>query len=432
MSIAGAFIVGFPLAAVLDAKYGLRGPLFAAAAAGLLNFLVIVFLTPESLPRSARAAKLDLRSANPLGALRHIFGTSPLLRRCALGFGLAWLGNMCVNSQFGNYANHLFKWGPQESAPVLVLIGLMIGLAPPALIPRLGLKRSILAGGAVYSAGLLAIAFARTPGALARATVARGAQPLARTLLFTRTRRSLTRSHDGTLPRSHRPHSHSHAATATQPQPGSRRPRSHSPRSHSHAAAVPSKRSCGPDCATEVGAPLPFTHPSTPHHTPFTLNLARSSSIHTPMHNTFTLSWALLVHSHTHPHPIHTPFTFNLARSSSIHTPMHNTFTLRWALLFHSRTFHPHSGGHGPLHGDRLHRHPRAHLIHGRAGVQHCGPEGAGKNGAGRGRESEGGGQGGQREGVGGRGEGVGGRGYGGSRGVGRGPRRSQRAESAC
>mmetsp|Transcript_43267 Transcript_43267/g.144106 ORF Transcript_43267/g.144106 Transcript_43267/m.144106 type:complete len:173 (+) Transcript_43267:1-519(+) len=45
-------------------------------------------------------------------------------------------------------------------------MGLMLGAAPAALIPRLGLRKSMQTGGVVYAAGLLAIAFARTPAAL--------------------------------------------------------------------------------------------------------------------------------------------------------------------------------------------------------------------------------------------------------------------------
>ena len=83
---AGAFILGFPLSAILDAKYGLRAPLYAAAAAGLvalaaldlrrgarlftpaevrtgvLNFVVIALLVPESLPAPAHRMRL---SASP-------------------------------------------------------------------------------------------------------------------------------------------------------------------------------------------------------------------------------------------------------------------------------------------------------------------------------------------------------------------------------
>ena len=50
--MAGAFILGFPLSAVIQEKFGYSAPMKAAAAVGLLNFLIIVFLTPESLPAS--------------------------------------------------------------------------------------------------------------------------------------------------------------------------------------------------------------------------------------------------------------------------------------------------------------------------------------------------------------------------------------------
>ena len=107
--------------------------------------------------------KLDLRSANPLGALNLLLGRPGIMRGSAAAYFLVWLGNACINSQFGNYVNHLFGWGPEQSAPLLVLVGLMIAMAPPALVPRLGLRWSILLGGGVYSAGLIGTAFARTP-----------------------------------------------------------------------------------------------------------------------------------------------------------------------------------------------------------------------------------------------------------------------------
>ena len=73
LSVAGAFVLGIPISALLSAKYGLRVPMFAAAAVGVINFLLIVFITPESLPASQRAhAKVDLASANPLGEMRRL------------------------------------------------------------------------------------------------------------------------------------------------------------------------------------------------------------------------------------------------------------------------------------------------------------------------------------------------------------------------
>ena len=195
LSVAGAFILGFPLSAVLAAKYGLRAPMYAASAVGVLNAAIALFLTPESLPKAQRSnarpaaqpnhrsrplarasrnagptrplppgrRRLDLASANPLGALRRLFAKTPLLRGSASAFFLVWFSNACINSQFGNYVNHLFGWGPQESAPLLVLVGLMIAIAPPVLVPRLGLRRSIELGALTYATGLLAVGVSRVP-----------------------------------------------------------------------------------------------------------------------------------------------------------------------------------------------------------------------------------------------------------------------------
>ena len=80
-----------------------------------------------------QSKKLDLRSANPLGALNLLLGRSGVLRGSAAAYFLVWLGNACINSQFGNYVNHLFGWGPQESAPLLVPAGTTLkpGTEPP-------------------------------------------------------------------------------------------------------------------------------------------------------------------------------------------------------------------------------------------------------------------------------------------------------------
>lgn len=86
---------------------------------------------------------LPLAQANPLGALRLLFGKTGLMRGSAAAFFLVWFSNACINSQFGNYVNHLFGWGPQESAPLLVLVGVMLAIAPRVLVPRLGLKHSV-------------------------------------------------------------------------------------------------------------------------------------------------------------------------------------------------------------------------------------------------------------------------------------------------
>lgn len=166
VSVAGAFILGFPLSAILSAQYGLRAPMYVAAAIGFVNFLIALFLTPESLPKAQRKPKLDVARSNPVGALQRLFRGTPLLRGCTATFALLWLANTCINSQFGNYVNYLFGWGPQESAPLLMLIGVMFLLAPATLVPRLGLKHSIEYGMALFGAGLLFTGLSTTPKAV--------------------------------------------------------------------------------------------------------------------------------------------------------------------------------------------------------------------------------------------------------------------------
>ena len=82
--------------------------------------------------------KLDLRSANPLGALNLLLGRPGIMRGSAVAYFLVWLGNACINSQFGNYVNHLFGWGPQESAPLLVPAASDPQTRTRALAPSLG------------------------------------------------------------------------------------------------------------------------------------------------------------------------------------------------------------------------------------------------------------------------------------------------------
>ena len=65
ISIAGAFIVGIPISAILSQKVGLRAPVYLAAAVQVLNFGLIALVTPESNPASARKGRrLNLREAN--------------------------------------------------------------------------------------------------------------------------------------------------------------------------------------------------------------------------------------------------------------------------------------------------------------------------------------------------------------------------------
>ena len=85
LSIGGAFILAFPIGGILGKQLGPRVPVLLGAAVQLLNLLLILFVTPESNTRAMRAGRtLDLREANPLGALRKLFNPNPSHRPLTL------------------------------------------------------------------------------------------------------------------------------------------------------------------------------------------------------------------------------------------------------------------------------------------------------------------------------------------------------------
>ena len=86
LAIGGAFIVGGPLGGVLGKKIGARAVMKGAAGLQLLSFAILMLFTPESLADETREeATLDLKEANPFGALKLLFGGAPLLRGVATG-----------------------------------------------------------------------------------------------------------------------------------------------------------------------------------------------------------------------------------------------------------------------------------------------------------------------------------------------------------
>ena len=112
-------------------------PLRVAAGLQLLNFLLIVLVTPESNPRAKRAGRsIDWREANPLGSLWKLFGHAPVLRNAAAMYGLVSLARNALDAQFVNYASIRFGWSQQQTGPVMVIVGLMLAIAPQLLVPR--------------------------------------------------------------------------------------------------------------------------------------------------------------------------------------------------------------------------------------------------------------------------------------------------------
>lgn len=150
--LGGAFGIGFIIGPALGGFLGgidLRLPFWVAAGLALTNFMYGFFILPESLPPERRAARFELRSANPLGSLK-------MLRRHREIFGLSvvmflfYLAHYVLQTVFVLYADYRYGWGPQAVGYVLALVGACDGSVQMFLTGRLarrfGERRVLIAG----------------------------------------------------------------------------------------------------------------------------------------------------------------------------------------------------------------------------------------------------------------------------------------------
>eukprot|EP00531_Pseudo-nitzschia_arenysensis_P003676 CAMPEP_0116153796 /NCGR_PEP_ID=MMETSP0329-20121206/21436_1 /TAXON_ID=697910 /ORGANISM="Pseudo-nitzschia arenysensis, Strain B593" /LENGTH=499 /DNA_ID=CAMNT_0003650729 /DNA_START=223 /DNA_END=1722 /DNA_ORIENTATION=- len=187
ISIGGAFVFAFPIGGMLGAKFGPKLPILMAAGFQIVNGLLAVFLTPESNPRaipnkskrnsttssSSPKPKIDLSEVNPIRGLQNLlgigatdgFGTSSqsLLRTASLAYFCLSLARNSLDAQFVNYSNIRFGWSQAQSGPVLVMVGMMMGIVPRILVPLLGLQKCIHYGLLILGVGLSTSGLAPTP-----------------------------------------------------------------------------------------------------------------------------------------------------------------------------------------------------------------------------------------------------------------------------
>ncbi|KAJ8603375.1 hypothetical protein CTAYLR_004276 [Chrysophaeum taylorii] len=159
LSAAGAFVLGFPLAGIL-ARKSLRLPMWIACGIQLMNCLLALFVTPESVKAKLPLRNFDAKKSNPVAALALLGQTAKF---ASLAFAFAWMANLALNTTFVNYVNKAFGWGPQQAGPLLVVVGFTLAMFPRFAVPRLGLAKSITLGALVYAAGYVAIGACATP-----------------------------------------------------------------------------------------------------------------------------------------------------------------------------------------------------------------------------------------------------------------------------
>jgi DHA1 family tetracycline resistance protein-like MFS transporter len=163
--IGAAFGIGFiigPMLGGILGEFGHKLPFIVAASLALLNALYGYFVLPESLAPANRR-DFDWKRSNPLSSLLHL-KSYPAVSGLVFSLFFIYLGSHAVQSNW-SYANiEKFKWSPKTIGLSLAMVGLLVGLVQGLLIrfinPKLGDKKSVYYGIALYALGLTLFAFA--------------------------------------------------------------------------------------------------------------------------------------------------------------------------------------------------------------------------------------------------------------------------------
>jgi DHA1 family tetracycline resistance protein-like MFS transporter len=141
------FITGPAIGGVLG-SIDLRLPFVVAAGLSLADFAFAYFALPESLAAENRKA-LNLRHANPVGALREIGRYSSVLGLMAI-FVMATFANRVAEMTWVLFTSYRFDWGPQQIGLSLAMVGVMFVVGQAGLVrvvvPRVGERRAVLIG----------------------------------------------------------------------------------------------------------------------------------------------------------------------------------------------------------------------------------------------------------------------------------------------
>jgi DHA1 family tetracycline resistance protein-like MFS transporter len=155
------FIIG-PLIGGMLGPYGARVPFVAAAVLTLVNWLYGFFVLPESLAPANRR-QIDWRRANPVGALAHL-NRYPVIMGLVASLVLVYIAAHAVQSNWSYYTMEKFQWDERMVGISLTVVGVASALVQGGLvrvaIPKLGQRRSVYAGLALYSVGFVLFALA--------------------------------------------------------------------------------------------------------------------------------------------------------------------------------------------------------------------------------------------------------------------------------
>jgi DHA1 family tetracycline resistance protein-like MFS transporter len=149
--IGAAFGIGFVIGPALGGVLGAhdpRLPFWVAAGLSLANALYGFLVLPESLPKDKRAP-FKVKSANPIGAFRLLFGP-PARRPGAAILFLYHVAHAALPTVFVLYVGYRFGWGPLEVGLTLAIVGISSAIVQALLtqrmVNRLGPQRTLLIG----------------------------------------------------------------------------------------------------------------------------------------------------------------------------------------------------------------------------------------------------------------------------------------------
>jgi MFS transporter, DHA1 family, tetracycline resistance protein len=154
------FIIG-PVLGGLLGDYGLRLPFVAAAVLNACNFLLALFMLPES--RKPARQKIDLPALNPLRPLRWVFSVKRLLPVVLVFFLVSATGE-AYGTCWAMWGFDTFQWDGFWIGLSLGTFGvfhMLVQMLLPGPVTRwLGQRKAVVAGFACASIALLAMAFA--------------------------------------------------------------------------------------------------------------------------------------------------------------------------------------------------------------------------------------------------------------------------------
>lgn len=155
------FIVGPVLGGVLG-SYGARIPFYAAAVLTLVNVAYGYFVLPESLASENRRP-FDWKRANPLGSLLQLKKYPSILALVGSLF-FVYLASHAVQGTWAYVTMERYQWTEKEVGWSLGVVGVLNAVVQGGLIrylvPKLGNRRAVFTGMALWLLGMTLFVFA--------------------------------------------------------------------------------------------------------------------------------------------------------------------------------------------------------------------------------------------------------------------------------